>query len=158
MPRPVGALLQFAREALLETNHGLAARLGSSRRTGQRWVGGGSQPSKAQLGRLAGLLFPTHEALAAEIAQAAGTTLGDLGLVHPVPPKAPTREALADSVVCAAADAMQRLPAELRPALLAAFARADAMGLSVAQVLGALEVQLAPARPEAVARGPRTAR
>ena len=157
MPRPLGALLQLAREALVETNHGLAARLGSSRRTGQRWVSGGSRPSKAQLGRLAGLLFPAHEALAAEIAQVAGTTLRDLGLAHPVPPNVPTREALADSVVCAAADAMQRLPAELRPALLAAFARADAMGLSVAEMVRALQVQLAPPRPEGAARGAKTA-
>ncbi len=57
--------------------------------------------------------------------------------VHPAP--APSSPAAADSVVCAAADAMNLPPRALRPALLAAFKRAHTLGLSVEAVKAWLE-------------------
>jgi hypothetical protein len=54
--------------------------------------------------------------------------------------------ALVDSIVCAAAEAMGLPPQALRPALRAAFSRAEEIGISVQAVLGvlapALEVDL----------------
>jgi transcriptional regulator with XRE-family HTH domain len=147
MTPDTGVLVQLARVALGETNHGLAERLGSSRRTGQRWVSGSSLPSTEQLRKLAGFVYPVDARLASQIAEATGTTVQELGVVPPPPPAVPPKEAIADSVVCAAADAMQRLPSDLRPALLAAFSRAAVLGLGVDDVVQALRAQLAPPPP-----------
>jgi hypothetical protein len=77
--------------------------------------------------------------LAAALAAHAGHTLESLGLVKPPPTEpAVTARLFVDSVVCAAADAIEMNPRSVRPALLAAFARARELRLDVATVVDAL--------------------
>jgi hypothetical protein len=82
------------------------------------------------------LVHPVDAALAAEIAAAGGTTLDALGLVPATAPAAPhgsggPPDRVVDAVVCAAAEAMQVMPQSVRPAVLAAFACARELGLTV---------------------------
>jgi transcriptional regulator with XRE-family HTH domain len=131
MPCPMPFLLHDSRRVLQLSQNELSARLGVSRRTGQRWTRG-SGPSGTQLHGMARLVFPVDAALAAEIAEAAGTTLDALGLL-PVSTVVPT-DRVVDAVVCAAAEAMQVVPQNVRPALLAAFACARELGLTLEDV------------------------
>jgi hypothetical protein len=153
MFRPVPELLLDTRRALHVSGNGLAALVGVSRRTGQRW-NQGRGPYTLDLRKIAELVFPVDAELAAELAEAAGATLESLGLVPATPvapvapatPVAPTApmaapaprptppDRVVDAVVCAAAEAMQVMPQSVRPALLAAFACARELGLSVQDV------------------------
>jgi hypothetical protein len=67
--------------------------------------------------------------LAAELVASKGTTLEAQGIVPPAPPPPPPAppppaESIVDAVVCAAAEAMDLTPREVRAGLHAAFARA----------------------------------
>ncbi len=69
----------------------------------------------------------------------------------PLPPPPPLPDAVVDSVVCAAAEAMQMMPRDVRPGLLAAFAKAREIGLPVDRVERVLRetvqgAKLAPGR------------
>lgn len=138
MSAPLVPLIIEARRLLMLSQGALGEKLGSSRRTGQRWESG-TVPSAGQLHTLAGLVYSHDATLAAQIASAGGTTLEALGIVPPppatldAPPAAPVLppEFLADTVVCAAAEAMNVTPGAIRPALLAAFRRARLVGLSL---------------------------
>jgi len=125
----------------------LADLLGISRRTVQRLDKDLVRLSGDGLRRAAVAVFPKDPELAATLAFRGSTTLEKLGLVHPASPPKPAAgpqpsppkptsisPAAADSVVCAAADAMNLPPRTLRPVLLAAFNRAHALGLSVEAV------------------------
>jgi len=145
MPRSLPWLLGEARIALHIGSQGeLGEQLGSSARSGQRWERGEAIPSPGQIQQLARLVYPHDASLAAEIAAAGGSSLETLGLVQPpspppvaAPPAAapapppPDPKYLVDTVVCAAAEAMQMMPEQIRPALRAAFRRARLAGLSV---------------------------
>jgi hypothetical protein len=148
MHRPVPVLLDQTRRALLVSQNELSARLGVSRRTGQRW-NQGKGPYGTDLHRMAGMVFPVDAALAAEIAEAGGTTLEALGVLPPpppapAPPVAPPDRVI-DAVVCAAAEAMQMAPQNVRPALLAAFTSAKDLGLTVDDVERVLRTRAAKA-------------
>jgi hypothetical protein len=54
---------------------------------------------------------------------------------------------MVESVVCAAADALETKPATVRSALAAAFGRAQTMGLSVQEVVEALTPKPSPRNP-----------
>jgi hypothetical protein len=159
MPKNLPHLLYEARRVLDVGSQGkLGELLGSSQRSGQRWERSQGTPSPEQLHRLAALVFPRDAALAAEIAQAGGSTLERLGIVVPPPPSpSPIAAALpaqlplpppplpppdpihlVDTVVCAAAEAMQVMPDAIRPALRAGFRRARLARLSVEAVDDAL--------------------
>jgi hypothetical protein len=56
---------------------------------------------------------------------------------------------MVESVVCAAADALETKPATVRSALAAAFGRAQTMGLSVQEVVDALTPKPTPSGPAA---------
>jgi hypothetical protein len=92
------------------------------------------------------LIHPIDPRLAAEIATEGGSSLEQLGIVRPPPPlpspapppPAPDPKYIVDTVVCAAAEAMQLMPDAIRPALRAAFRRARLAGLSVEAVDSAL--------------------
>jgi hypothetical protein len=150
---PQSLLLVRAQHALGDTQQSLGKRLGVSKRTMTRWQGGRTSPGKVALGRTAVLVHPKDPALAATLANAAGTTLELLGIApppappRPLPPAPPRR--LADAVLCAAAEAMDVSPRAVRPALIAAFACARELGMSVE----AFESALAPAAPAKRARG-----
>jgi transcriptional regulator with XRE-family HTH domain len=142
---PILALVHEARHALVYNQGDFAKLYRVSRRTIQRWEGAGKRPDAGELALLARAVFPRSESLAARIAQAAGTTLQDLGLAPPplpapppTPPFAPSLAHLVDSITCAAADAMKLSPDTVRPALLAAFARARDLRLEPEDVAKAL--------------------
>jgi transcriptional regulator with XRE-family HTH domain len=136
MSKHTAALLIQARRHLGVSQGKLGEMLGSSQRTGQRWEQQGHTPSLNQLYKLAGLIYPMDPVLAAEIAAQGGRSLEQLGLVlppapPPPPPPPPDPRHIVDTVVCAAAEAMQMMPQNIRPALAAAFRRARLAGLSV---------------------------
>lgn len=142
MSREIVPLLLEARRLLNVPSQGdFGELLGSSRRTGQRWEAEGSVPTHDQLAELAGMVHPLDASLAARIAAYMGTSLVALGIVPPPAPPAPPPappplpdEDMADSVVCAAAEAMNMVPRDVRPGIRAAFTRARRLRLSVEAV------------------------
>jgi len=101
-------------------------------------------------------VHPVDPDLAAEIAASMGHTPVSLGIVEPpvaaAPPIAPAPapgpppDGIVDAVVCAAAEAMEMMPRDVRPALLAAFRRAREIGVPVDMVERVLLASL-PAPP-----------
>jgi transcriptional regulator with XRE-family HTH domain len=147
MGDPATLLLLEARRTLGWGQRQLAEHLGCSERTIQRWDARGSTPMPNQLARLAGLVYPQDPELASRIAKAADTTLDQLGLLPAKSaPSGPSLAHMADSITCAAADAVSMLPDAMRPALLAAFERARDMGVSVADVASALSARVGSAK------------
>jgi hypothetical protein len=154
MTRPdateVAQLVSRARQTFSTTHHDVPSLFHTSKRTLQRWQAGESRPLEPQLAHLARVVHPVDRALAAEIAQAGGTTLESLGLELPQPaaplplPPMP-RHLVVDAVVCAAADSTDAAPSAVRATLLAAFRRARELGLSTEEVEKALEERTAKA-------------
>jgi transcriptional regulator with XRE-family HTH domain len=147
-------LLIEARRVLSLSQGSFGELLGSSRRTGQRWEGSGSFPTDEQLAHLATLLYPKDAGLAAQVAKAAGTSVQALGLVPPPPPPPapPSTDDVVDAVVCAAAEAMNVMPRDVRPGLIAAFARARRLGLTfeaIEKALGGGAPSATPPTPDA---------
>ncbi|MDP9000984.1 MAG: helix-turn-helix domain-containing protein [Myxococcota bacterium] len=142
MPLDPKALFERCRDALGLTQEELGRMLGVSRRTAQRWSTQGI-PSYSIID-LARVAHPRDPALATEIVTALGTTLEAAGIVAPAPPgaPAPVPDGVVDAVVCAAAEAMEMMPNEVRPGLLAAFARASEIGLTVDVIEHALRARL----------------
>jgi DNA-binding XRE family transcriptional regulator len=159
-------LLSSARRALSRTQEGLGQLLGSSRRTAGRWEAGRVHPSSDQIRDLARAVYPHGRLLAAQLAEQAGDTLLSLELERPPapppppapqpPPPAPAASPrplapialMVESVVCAAAEALDTRPAAVRDVIRAAFQRARAMSLTVEEVSDALTP---PRRAEAAA-------
>ena len=149
-------LMARGQMALGMTGVDLAKALGCSRRTMHRWVAGETSVSVSALAHLARLVAPHDRALAEEIVATTSATQVLLGLAPlppldpperaapapppepappPVaPPRVPPPPEITHAVVCAAAEAMDLSPRALRPAIVAAFQCARALGLSVAQV------------------------
>jgi DNA-binding XRE family transcriptional regulator len=138
------------RTALHLSQQKLGNLLGYSRRTIIRAEQRGKIVLPQTWETLARACHPRDRALAAELAAAAGHTLVSLGLEAPpaasappaAPRPAPSSRHMVDSIVCAAAEAMQTPPHAMRPALTAAFERAIALGMSAEEVLKGM----APAR------------
>jgi hypothetical protein len=148
MATTIHALVHLARRALHVGSQGdFGVLMGSSRRSGQRWEIGQARPSHEQMCKMAAMVYPEDPDLAAQLAASVGQTLVSLGIVKPAPAPAPVVvpaaplppvEDIVDSIVCAAADAMNALPRDVRPALLAAFTRARRLGLGTETVEKAL--------------------
>jgi hypothetical protein len=145
--RPIRPLVARAQFTLGMPHRAFGKALRASERTALRWAAGQSTMSVSQLRDLARLVYPRDATLAAEIAAAASETLESLGIVAPPPPlpppvaPRPDPNVLTDVVVCAAADALNLAPNAVRGALLAAFARARELGLTVQEVEGALKAR-----------------
>jgi hypothetical protein len=121
---------------------------GTSKRTVQRWFSGQAAPAAHNYQALARLVHAKSPALAADLAAAGRTTLQALGIVDaapaaapPAPPPPPPSDLVVDSLVCAAAEAVELMPAAVRPALLAAFTRARLLGLTVEAVEAGLRAR-----------------
>jgi len=157
--RTVRALLEHGRAAIGSSQRELAQIMGSSYRTVQRMQAGQSDPSEAQMARLAAAVHPRDPKIAAQIAAAVGETLESLGIVaRPSPPPASNGPALppedlvpllAEAVVAAAAEVLGISPATMRPALVAALERAVRARLSVEAMHGALTAARAYRRSSA---------
>lgn len=152
MTHEIIPLLQRARRVLdLSSQGALGEALGSSARTGQRWEQGRSDMGLPDLHKLIAMVHPRDPQLAAELAQVKGTTLLAAGIAPPPPPlpvaaappappapPPPDPAYLVDTVVCAAAEAMDVMPEGIRPALRAAFRRARLARLTVEDIDAAL--------------------
>lgn len=138
LPPNVPTLLERARAALQVHKSALGSALGVSPQTMYRWVRGESRPGPAAFRQLAVRIHPADPTLAAELAAAGGATPAALGLV--TRPKVPLEPLAAESVVSAAADALSLPPKAVRPAVLAALERAQALGATVESLLTALRV------------------
>ena len=130
----------------------LARLMGCSSRTIIRYYKRGGVLAPNTYAQLAAACHPHDVALAAHLAQEAGTTLVSMGLQsspasqEAAPPPAPrgpspSGKHLVDSIVCAAAEAMQTPPHAMRPALMAAFERAIALGMTAEEVLKGMAVE-----------------
>jgi len=151
-PRPKSLLVWEARRALRLSREELGERLRLSKRTVGRYEGDRTSPPPTTMQDVARLVHAMNPALAAECALSAGVTLEMLGLepANAAPPTA----LLADSVVCAAADAIKAIPETVRLAVFAAFRRARELRMTVADVENAMIEALGigkdpPARPAA---------
>jgi transcriptional regulator with XRE-family HTH domain len=148
MARPFPVLSLEARAALHMSQREFAGAVGSSLRTVQRWETRRSEPASFQIHRVADAVRPHDPELAAELDELAPRPTPPPPpvpqvLAPPLPPPPPPppplpATVLLDSVVCAAAEAMTLAPQALRPALLAAFARAKEAGLSMEAVIEGL--------------------
>ena len=143
----VSGTLCKVQSTLVMSQRQLGELLGCSRRTIIRYVQHGARLTADQWIAMARACHPRDPALAAVLAEQAGQTLVSLGLERPPPPPppppapvrpAPSSKHLVDSIVCAAAEAMQTTPQAMRPALVAAFERALAVGMSADEVLAAM--------------------
>jgi len=138
----VPELFLRVRTALHLSQQKLGDLIGSSRRTILRAEQRGKIVLPTTWETLARATHPRDRALAAELAAAAGHTLVSLGLEGPPAPvglpTALSSKYLVDSIVCAAAEAMQTPPHAMRPALTAAFERAVALGMTAEDVLRAM--------------------
>jgi hypothetical protein len=168
MATPLSLLLALSRETLHLNQLGLAQVLGSSLRTVQRYEARRATPPAWELHKLADAVRPHDADLASQIdvwaprpapppspvtaSVAAGSTAPPvhpapaLPAPPPLPPPVPVG-VLVDAVVCAAAEAMSLSPQAIRPAVLAAFARACDAGLTMEAVVGVLAPP--PPAPEA---------
>jgi transcriptional regulator with XRE-family HTH domain len=135
-PRPKSVLVWEVRKALGLSREELGVRLGLSKRTVGRYEGDRTTAVPSTMMDLARLVHAVNPALAAECALSAGVTLEMLGLEPPS--GAPSTALLADSVVCAAADAIQVIPGTVRLAVHAAFRRARELRMTVADVENAM--------------------
>jgi hypothetical protein len=140
-------------ETLQLNQRELAEFMGVSPRTIIRYYKHGGTFVGSGYEKAARAVHPHDRGLAMELAAHAGKTLVDLGLeVPPAPagplvplpgPASPPRPSprpshLTDSIVCVAAEAMQTTPQATRPAVLAAFERAVALGMTAEDVLAAM--------------------
>jgi hypothetical protein len=141
MPAVVKAQL-----TLLLNQKELGELMDSSQRTVQRWYAGRGWPSPGQLTKLAVAVHPRDPDIARRLAAAMGQTLESLGLVAraaPPPVQAPAEPSplmplLVESVVAAAAEALDVSPRVARPAVLAAVERAKAAALTLDDLLAVL--------------------
>jgi hypothetical protein len=165
--RTILPVVAEAQRRLGLTQDTLAALAGVSRRTVSRWYANRALPAPHNVTPIIGALHPQQRDLAAKLADHLGQTLAALGFAPPEqphkapPPPAPAPPSpppppgrafpppglLIDSIVCAAAEALDTTPAAVRPIVRAAFARARGLGVSVDEVDDALS----PKPPEAAA-------
>lgn len=160
-PGSLAELLVRARKTLGMTQAEFGPALGWSHKTALRWEWGRSEPDGPSMQKLLTLIAPIDVELATELAAAAGTTLESAGLAPP-PPAPPALPATApdqhrakhalpevtlddrtELVVHAAAEAMDAMPAAVRPMLYAAAARAIALGLTIEQLEASLRLRVA---------------
>lgn len=153
MPSNAAELVVRILRATGMTYADIGRHAGVSGRTVQRWVARQSHPMGTDFHKLAAVVHPRDPVLAADIAHSMGTNLVALGLERPksavVPaakPAAPTAAHL-ESLVYAAAEAMDVSPRAVRPALAAAFARAAEWGFTHAELASALAAKPA-AKPK----------
>jgi hypothetical protein len=158
--RPLSVLLFEARRALHMNRQDIGQAIGWSYRTIVRWEGRQTDVYSPSLLKIVPRVHAVDPQLAAEIAMACGSSLARLGIgaapapnVAAAPQQAPVSvEHLADSVACAAADAMHAAPEAVRPALLAAFRRARELGMTFDDVENAMAQALAPKATKAKTR------
>jgi|SRR5580658_4353725 hypothetical protein len=127
------ALLVHCQLALDLTQKELGALLGRDRRTVQRWQETGVDLTPAQARTLADALQPIRPDLAEQVLE--------LGRKPPIvgPPPSPATPEVIDAILRAAADAGGTSPEAIRPAVIAAFAKAEDVGVEVRAIVAGLK-------------------
>jgi hypothetical protein len=164
--------LRRIKAALTESDRGLGERVGAARKTVGRWLQGRSLPPPQTIAELARIVHPIDATLALDVVRAHNalhdheTTspfvvpetpfLPEPPLAQPALPGAPDANVI-DAIVYAACDAADATPQVMRRALHAAFARADANGVSTATMANALAPP-PPATRASTAKGLNTKR
>jgi hypothetical protein len=168
-------LLWRLQTTLHMTQKELGNLVGLSSRTIIRYYQRGGMFLPSQWATLAKALQPLDPALAEYCARMSGGTIEQLvqrrvpALPSPAPavlmapspasdaapsvPAVPSAPHMADSVVCAGAEAMQCTPTQMRTGLAAALERMIALGMNAEQTLGAMS---APAKAEKTAKSGKT--
>jgi hypothetical protein len=123
------SLVWQARKHVAYSNGEFAKLTGVSKRTVERHSHNGGISYTDQTHRLIAAVHPVDPQLASQLAEASGTTLAALGL-KAAPSASDARPEHADSVLVAAANALNLSPEAVRPAVAAAFARALGLGVS----------------------------
>ena len=144
------ALLHKAVKEVAGSQRELAKLLGTSLRTVQRYAVQGGLSLPDHLKQVIVALHPKNPTLAAKVAQQAGIDLATLG-IHAAPGPQAARREHADSVLCAAADALQVMPAAARPGLAAAFARALELNVDLQGLAHLIAADVAPQAAKAPA-------
>jgi hypothetical protein len=150
MAHDVRALFVMAQHAMSMTQQQFGDAIGSSRRAVQRWTVSG--PPSYAVPRIVRALHPHDASLAAELAAAHGKTLAEMGVpppaqAHVTPSSSPAPcDAAVDAVVCACSEAVQMMPADVRPGLLAGFERAIEIGVSLEQAVRVLRARVVRTR------------
>jgi hypothetical protein len=172
---PVPELLWRLQTALHMTQKQLGELVGLSSRTIIRYYQRGGMFLPSQWATLAKALQPRDAVLATYCTRMSGATieqlvtgkvLASLSPASPAPAApspasavasgtrpTPSSNHLADSVVCAGAEAMQCAPTQMRPGLAAALERMIALGMGVQETLEALSP---PQKPPAAAKSGKT--
>jgi hypothetical protein len=153
MPNDLGPLLSEVRRALQMNQLKFAELIGSSKRTVQRIEGGRAWLSGNEAALAVRALHPQDPELAGRLAAFCSITLAAAGIAAVASSSAASRGAI-DSVLCAAADVLDLSPRAVRPALLAALARARDLGLGMDALLATLSQADAPAPSPASDRSP----
>jgi hypothetical protein len=148
MNKAVMHLVTEARGHVWSSYGDLGELTGASARTVRRWYAGTSSPHTSHLGRLADAVRSHDPAIAAALDVAAGRASPSSLPDEPAAALSRTtpRHILVDSIVCAAAEATALSPQAIRPALVAAFRRAEELGFSVGDVSGVLGATVATQR------------
>jgi len=144
MPNDLGPLLSEVRRALGLNQLEFAQLIGSSKRTVQRLEAGRSWLYGNEAALAVRALHPKDPALAARLAAFFSITLAAAGIVAAPTQSMASRGAI-DSVLCAAADVLDLSPRSVRPALLAALARARDLSLGMDALMDALAQSDPPA-------------
>jgi hypothetical protein len=122
--------------ALQMTQAELGDLLGVHKRTIQRWQERHLSLSPSQAERLAAALRPVQRELAEAVLEIGRRFAAQVGTTAPMLPAAP--EAI-EEVVRAAAEACSTTPEAIRPAVVAAFAKAQELELEVGEIVAGVE-------------------
>jgi DNA-binding transcriptional regulator YiaG len=133
------SLIVQCRLALGVTQQEFAQIFGYTKRTVQRWEERGAALIPSEIETLARVLYPVRPDLAAQVAEAADTTLDRIGVGALGASAATAASDPIDSVVNAAAEAIGVTADAIRPAVCAAFRRAQELGLDVLAAAARLE-------------------
>ncbi len=172
---PIASLVIRARSALRLSQREFGAKLRWSTRTQGRMESARSTPVPNDLIKIGELVMPVEPDLGNALIQRAKAIAVRIGVALPEPVAStvpssnggalavrgsvPSIEAkpidvrhLVDAVVCAATDQGELLPRDVRPILLAAFTRAEELGLDFAEVRQALAPRRATAKVQVQVR------
>jgi hypothetical protein len=135
------ALIVRCQAALQMTQAELGELLGVHKRTIQRWQGVPLSITPSQAERLAAALRSVQPDLAERVLELGRRFAERTGMLPPLLPATP--EAI-DEVVRAAAEAGGTSPEAIRPAVVAAFAKAQELDLEVREVVAGIDDPRAP--------------
>ena len=136
MPGNSAALLIHCQLALGLSQENLGELLGRNRRTVQRWQQSGFEPTAEQVETLAHALQHVRPDLAEQVLELGRKAAIAAGVT---PPARPATAELIEAILRAAADAGGTSPEAIRPALTAAFLKAEEAGVAVSAIVAGLK-------------------